>query len=646
LNEIEEIKARLDIVDVIGQYVNLQKAGRTFKAPCPFHNERTPSFIVSPDRQSWHCFGACGTGGDIFSFIMKREGIEFPEALRILAERAGVHLQERRTSEEQDRQLARLYAANEAAAHFYRDLLLQGDAAEGARAYLQKRGLDRDAVETFLLGYSPQAWEALRDHLRKYGFSDREMIQAGLIVEGERGLHDRFRGRLMFAINDQKSRVIGFGARALDDSTPKYINTSQTALFDKGGILYALDRAQNGIRRDGRAVIVEGYMDAIAAHQHGFDNVIAQMGTALTERQVRIIKKLANEIVLALDADAAGSQAMIRGHEVIREATETGHAVPVVSWRGLVGYQESAAVNLRIAVLPGGRDPDDVIRQDPDLWRRLIEEARPVLDFRLEAAAAAHDLSDPRGRSQFVGEFLPLLSAVTDPVLRAHYLQRLSRLSLVAEEELAAMLGRGRTTAARRFAPPGGSAHGPITPKGDPREEFLLALLLRYPELRSDGAEVPDGLFWESENRLVLTAWKKALAGPPASADRQMLEAVKAELPLELEPYLERLNVRKMPAFNPQQAREALRDCILRLERRALEAEKQAVSALLATREEEVGPAALVTVLLDEDAGRDDQQARELASLQLRDLETGLKLHGLPVSAPPAGEGSQGNREE
>ena len=267
----------------------------------------------------------------------------------------------------------------------------------------------------FLLGYSPPAWEALREHLNNHGFIDREMIQAGLLIEGERGLHDRFRGRLMFAISDQKGRVIGFGARALDDSLPKYINTSQTALFDKGGVLYALDRATAGIRREGRAIIVEGYMDAIAAHQHGFDNVIAQMGTALTERQVRIVKKLASEIVLALDADAAGSQAMVRGHKVIREALgESDHAVPVISWRGLVGYQESASVDLRVAVLPEGRDPDDVIRQDPDTWKQIIAEASPVLDFRLNASAAMHDLADPRGRSQFVQEFLPL-SAVTDP---------------------------------------------------------------------------------------------------------------------------------------------------------------------------------------------------------------------------------------
>jgi DNA primase len=338
------------------------------------------------------------------------------------------------------------------------------------------------------------------------------------------------------------------------------------------------------------------------------------MGTALTERQVRIVKKLANEIVLALDADAAGSQAMVRGHDVIRESPdEAERTVPVISWRGLVGYQESAAVNLRIAVLPEGRDPDDVIRQDEATWRRLVDEARPVLDFRLEAAAAAHDLADPRGRSQFVQEFLPLLAAVTDPVVRAHYLQRLARLSLLSEEELASMLARGtqRREAGRQPKP----AAAVAAPKGDSREEFLLTLLLRYPELRAEGLEVQEDLLWESLNRQILTSWKRS----------GELDAVKTELPLELEPYLERLIVRKMPAFDPPQVREAFRDCILRLQRRALETEKQAVSALLATREEEVGASALMEAALSE---TEDSQTKELADLQLRDMETGLKLHG------------------
>ncbi len=615
MNEVEEIKARLDIVDIVGQYVQLQKAGRTFKAPCPFHSERTPSFIVSPDRQSWHCFGACGTGGDIFSFVMRKEGLEFPDALRMLAERAGVRLQERHVSREQDRARERLYAVNQAACQHFRKLLAASPAGKQAYGYLERRGIDEATAERFGLGYSAPAWEALREHLATLGFSDHEMLSAGLLVEAEGRLHDRFRGRLMFAISDVKGRVIGFGARALDDSQPKYINTSQTALFDKGGLLYALDRAQQGIRREGRAVVVEGYMDAIAAHQHGFDNVVAQMGTALTERQVRLLKKLAGEIVLALDADAAGSQAMLRGHEVIREALRGSEkTVPVVSWRGLVRYQEAASVNLRVAVLPDGQDPDDVIRAGPDLWRSLIEGARPILDYRLEAASAVHDLNDPRGRSSVVQEFLPLLSAVADPVVRAHYVQRLSRISLLGEEELSAMLARGipRPSAGVAVNP----AAGASASRGDQREEFLLALLLRYPELRPQAIGLPEELLWESENRQILAAWKQ---GPE-------LEAVKSAVPLELGPHLERLTFRTLPAFDAMEAVEALRDCTAKLKRRALEVEKQAITALLASRQEELGAAALVGAAGS--APAEDESARELADLQIRDMETGLKLHG------------------
>ncbi len=613
MNEIEEIKARLDIVDIVGQYVQLQKAGRTFKAPCPFHNERTPSFIVSPDRQSWHCFGACGTGGDVISFVMRREGLEFADALRMLAERAGVTLRERRTSEREDKERERLFAANEAAARFFHSLLASGDGGRTAREYVERRGIDLTAAETFLLGYSPSAWEATRQHLHDKGYSDAELRSAGLVIDGESGLHDRFRGRLMFPIRDARGRIIGFGARALDDSLPKYINTSQTALFDKGGMLYALDRAQAGIRREGRAVIVEGYMDAIAAHQNGFDNVVASMGTALTERQVRLLKRLAGEIVLALDADTAGSEATIRGHDVVRDAlSDSDRAVPVVSWRGLIGYQEAASVELKVAVLPEGRDPDEVIRKDPEAWRTLIAQAAPVLDYRLEAAARTLDLSNPRGRSQLVQEFLPLLTAVTDPVVRAHYVQRLSRLALVNEADLGGLMarprGRGQAPRPAAAAPPAAST------SGDNREEFLLALLLRYPQLRKEGLDLPEELLWESENRQVLRAWKQS----------EESEAVKEAVPLELQAYAERLTQRRLPSFDAREAREALQDCQRRLEHRRMEAEKQAIGALLAAREEEFGATALVEALA---AQANDEQTGEALSLHRRDMEAGLRLH-------------------
>lgn len=619
MNEIEEIKARLDIADVVGQYVQLQRAGRSYKATCPFHSEKTPSFFVSPDRQSWHCFGACGTGGDVFSFVMRREGIEFGEALSMLAARAGVALPERQRHPEQERERERLYAANEAAARWYRQLLVSSDAGKTAREYVQRRGVDEPTAEAFLLGFSPPSWEATREYLRERDYSDAELLAAGLLVEGEKGLHDRFRGRLMFPIRDARGRYVGFGARALDESMPKYLNTAQTAVFDKGGILYALARAQDGIRRQGCAVVVEGYTDAIAAHQRGYDNVVATMGTSLTERQVRLLKRQTRNIVLALDADAAGSEAALRGHEVVEEALRQGadrETVAVVTWRGLVRYQDATSVDLRVAVLPEGRDPDDVIRSDPTAWQELIASARAVLDYRFDAAVTRHDLSTPRGRSEAVQELLPLLEAVTDAVVRAHYLQRLSRLSLVREEELSGMVsGRRR---ARRTPEPEVGAPSLGNTRGDARrEEFLLALLVRLPHLREAGLQIPEDLLGESENREVLAAWKRS----------SELDTVKESLPEELKGHLERLINWRLPEYAAKEAEAALADCRQRLERRQVETEKQAMAALLAAREEELGASSLVEAVVSgsEDA---DETVKEAVNLHRRDMETGLRLHG------------------
>jgi DNA primase len=621
MNEVEEIKARLDIVDVIGQYVQLQKSGRSFKAPCPFHTERTPSFIVTPERQSWHCFGACGTGGDVITFIMKKEAIEFPEALKMLADRTGVKLHGRRESAQEDRRRQRLHAANDAAAEWYSGLLKNDRAAKPAREYLARRGVDTATARDFGLGFSPSGWDALHKHLRSAGFEDDELLRAGLLVRGESGLHDRFRDRLMFTIRDAKGRTAGFGARALADSSsgPKYINTAQSPVFDKSGLLYALDRAAAGIRSEGRAVIVEGYMDAIAAHQHGFDNVVASMGTALTERQVRLLRGTTNQIVLALDADAAGRDAAIRGHDVVREALrDSGAATPVVTWRGLAGYQQTVDVELKVAVLPDGRDPDDVIRAAPDDWRTLVERAVPVLDFRLDALAAANDLSTPAGRSQLAHEFLRILAVVTDPVVRAQYLQRLGRLTGTGERELAAMLEDARRSPRGGRAAPTKDA----VAQGDNREEFLLALLLRYPALREDGLGTPENLLWNGENRALLTAWKAIDAADDSAAQ---LEAVKNSLTVELWPHLERLTLRKMPDFDIKQAREAFHDCELRLARRGLAAEKQATGSLLAEREADVGASLLAEATV---SGNDDKELLEVVNLQEQDMRTGLKLHG------------------
>lgn len=605
MNEIEEIKARLDLVDVVSSYVPLQKSGRTFKANCPFHSEKTPSFIVNPDRQSWHCFGACGTGGDVISFVMKREGMDFPEALRLLADRAGVRLPERQVSEAQERERQKLYSANEAAAEWF-SVSMAAKPGAPARSYLERRGIDDGTASAFRLGFSPPLWEGLRTHLTGLGFTDRDLLDAGLLTQGDSSPHDRFRNRLMFPVSDIKGRIIGFGARALDDSLPKYLNTAQTALFDKSGTLYALDRAQEAIRGEGRAVIVEGYMDVIAAHQFGFANVVAQMGTALTERQVRILRRLTTNVVLALDADAAGTAAAVRGHDVVRGSgarpDEGDLGLTQVNWRALVSQQERSTVNLLVAVLPPGMDPDDVVRESPETWRRTIEQAQPVLDFRLDTAAASRDLADPRQRSELVSEFGPLLSALTDPVVRAHYIQRLSRLAQIGEAELAATLSRrgeragtGPSTAQR--------VSGATLP-GSAKEDFLLALLLRYPSLQESGAKMDVNLLWQGEARQLFEIWSK-IPEPAALAD---------VLPAELLPYFERLVQWNLPFQDRPEAEAALVQCKQDLERRKLLAEKQVVASQIADLQEREGL-----------AGTEDQT--ELDLLIRRDMEIARELH-------------------
>jgi DNA primase len=621
MSEIEEVKARLDIVDVVGQVVQLQKAGRTFKGLCPFHSEKTPSFIVSPDRQTWHCFGSCGTGGDVISFVMKHDGLDFGDALRLLAERTGVKLKERRVSEEQDRARKRLHDANEAAAEYFTRQLTT-DAGRTARSYIERRGIDVATANSFRLGYSLAGWSDCIERLRGLGFNEREIVSAGLAVQGENGLHDRFRNRLMFPVWDAKGRIIGFGARALDDSMPKYLNTAQTPLFDKGGTLYALNKAGEAIKREARAVIVEGYMDVIAAHQFGFENVVAQMGTALTERQVRLLQRLAAQIILALDADAAGTNAAVRGHDVVRQTAGAESEPTAVSWRGLIGHQETTSVDLRVVVLPEGKDPDDYVRSNPDGWRALIDEARPVLEFRLEVAAAAHDLTDPRGRSQLVQEYLPLLSAVGDPVIRAHYLQRLSRIAQVSEEELTSMLARPRRPVGQGTGVDmGRGAVRPGSPTGsrnraeiDQREAYLVALLLRYPGLREQGEAISPDILWDAEARQTLALWQEF----------ETPEVLKTNLPAELMDYFERLILWKIPQFTEALAADALADCVKRLNRRRLEAEQQAMTAQIAGLQEELGTAKITSAFTE---GSISEVSPELHETLQHGEEIGNELH-------------------
>lgn len=441
MSVIEEVKRRVDIVEVIGGYVKLSRSGRNYKGLSPFQSERTPSFFVFPDTQTFKDFSS-GEQGDVFSFLMKKEGWTFGEALRELARRAGVQLEER-TPEQQksaDHE-ARLRDALAQAAAYFHHLLLTAPQAAACRTYLhEKRRLTDETIVAWQLGYSLADYHALSNHLTARGFSMQELIDAGLVIEHEEGRrYDRFRGRLMIPIHDAKGQVVGFGSRSLDGSEPKYMNSPQTAVFDKGCLLFGLHRARSAIRSEQVAVLVEGYMDVIGCHQAGFANVVAGMGTSLTEDQFRALKRLAARIVLALDADAAGDRAVLRGVEVARDAIDR-EVQPIFDPRGTIHYESKLKADIRVAILPEGKDPDELVLASPERWREIVVNARPVVEHVIDVILRSRDISDPHAKSQAVRAVAPVLLDASDPVQRDFYIQYLSRRLQISPRAVLAVI--------------------------------------------------------------------------------------------------------------------------------------------------------------------------------------------------------------
>ncbi len=436
----EEIKSRLDIVDIVSDYLPLRKSGRSFSGFCPFHqNTRTPAFYVFPETQTWHCFGACAEGGDLFSFVMKKEGWDFKEALAKMAAKAGVELQplkpvDKKKQAAEDKMAALL----EAAADYFHMLFLHAPQAELARKYVGERALNEDTIATFKLGYALQSWDACRNHFHDQGYSDEELLAAGLLTENpDKGTrYDRFRNRLMIPIRDLNGRIAGFGARTLEkEGIPKYLNSPQTAVFDKSSLLYGLDGAKRHIREARQVVIVEGYMDVMQGWQAGFRNMVAQMGTALTGPQLQQLKRYTKRFVLALDADAAGQKATMRGLQVARETLDREVEVKFDA-RGLVQHEGRLQADIRIVTLPEGNDPDKIIREDPTQWPKLLEQAQPVVAYVIKMATRDLDMNDAKGKTAVAQQVLPLIKDIVDPVERDHYWQALARALRIDERAL------------------------------------------------------------------------------------------------------------------------------------------------------------------------------------------------------------------
>ncbi|MCX6056283.1 MAG: DNA primase [Chloroflexi bacterium] len=439
MTAIDDIKARLDIVDLVSETVKLRRSGKSYTGYCPFHpNSKTPAFAVFPDSGTWRCFGQCNEGGDIFKYVMKREGWDFSEALRFLAERAGITLEpltpERKATEDQ---FDRLRGLLEEAVVFFQFQLLKTSAGKVALDFLFHRGVKGETIQQFGLGYAPGLFDAMVNHFGPKGFSTDELVQVGLVNERDSGgFYDKFRNRVMFPIRDAAGKMTGFGARILDpEDIPKFLNSPQTVLFDKSHLLYGLNFARKPIRTFDQVVIVEGYLDVILLHQSGFENAVSPMGTALNEDQLRSLKKFTRRIVLALDADAAGEKATLRGLELARQALD--HETEFIfDAHGLLRHEARMQADVRVTTLPPGMDPDEVVLRDPEEWKKILASAKPIVVHVMETLAKNQNLEDAKVKSAIASQVIPLIEDVPSPVERDAYRQQLARLLKVDERSL------------------------------------------------------------------------------------------------------------------------------------------------------------------------------------------------------------------
>jgi DNA primase len=480
---VAEVRDRTEIVDLVSNYVQLKKTGRSYKGLCPFHQEKTPSFVVFPESGNFHCFG-CGRGGDVFNFYMGVEHVEFREALQELAKRAGIELVNTPSQPpEVDAHRNRLIELNELAGAYYANVLRNTPPGAAGRDLLTQRGVSAEIAERFGLGYAPDG-DALGRYLNQRGVDPELAAEAGLLSERDSGgYRDRFRNRLLFPIRTREGRVVGFGGRALGEAMPKYLNSPQSVIFDKSGLLFGLDLAQESIRQDDQVVIVEGYMDAIAAHQFGYLNVVAAMGTAVTEQQIGLVKRLSRNIVLALDADAAGQGATVRSLEMLPGALDQ-ELTPIGAERDasrpraetMIVWQRRFKSQISIVRLPEGKDPDELIRRDPAFWPAVVASALPFLDFYIDAALSV-DLADAPAKSAAVRRLMPLLEAAGDNVVQAHYAGIIARRLQLPESSVLREL---RRTAVRSTAPRSSRVALPATATRSSHEDHLLALLLRH----------------------------------------------------------------------------------------------------------------------------------------------------------------------
>ncbi|MCG2686211.1 DNA primase [Candidatus Parcubacteria bacterium] len=504
-NQIEEIKQKVDVVELVQSYFPLQKAGKNYRARCPFHSEKTPSFMVSPQLQIYKCFG-CGQGGDVFSFVQEMEGIDFGESLRILADRAGVKLKSYRSSPEQS-QRERLYEINHLAAEFFHFLLTQHRVGRRALDYFHRRGIKDETIKQFKLGYSPDSWDSLGKYLLSKDYRLTEIITAGLCLPkgGGRRFYDRFRGRVVFPLIDHRSRVAGFSGRVLEAEAdqPKYLNTPETPVFKKGQFLYGLNLSKRAIKEAGEAVLVEGQMDLISPFQAGVQNIVASSGTSLSVGQIRLVKRYADSVIFCFDSDSAGEAASQRGIELF----------------------EGEGVNVKVAVLPPGvKDPDEAVRQDLAAFRKSLKNSVSIFDFYFQIAFAKWDAQASLGAKRISSFLLPKIASVGDAIQKDRYVSRLAtELNVSATVVYQAL---ARYTAAGERDRAGTVLIGPEVSR--PKlGECMLAQLFKAPLEVSQTVAHKLGQkdFPQLESRQIFAAFKEYVSGRKRAVDLKVFAA-------------------------------------------------------------------------------------------------------------------------
>jgi DNA primase len=574
MGDIDEIKSRLNIVDIIGKVVTLKKAGRNFKGLCPFHSEKTPSFVVSADRQIFHCFG-CGKGGTIFDFFMEYHHVDFAEALEDLATLAGVKLTRRAGDPKESSLKQKLLEVNHLASEYYHYVLTSHALGEKGKLYLKNRGISDKSIKTFGLGYSPNSWDALYKFLRKKGYDDEILEKAGLIIRSSKAYdqrsssyYDRFRGRIMFTLKDHRGHVVGFAGRVLDPEVKeaKYINTSETPVYSKSNILYGLDVTKDAIQKINEAVVMEGELDVISSFQEGISNVVAIKGTALTEGHVRLLRRFTDRLAFALDGDMAGDAASRRGIEIA----------------------DSMGMDMRVVTIPLGKDPDEAARENAGLFKKAIKDAVSVYDYFLTSALARFDVSTAYGKKKIAEELVPVITKIDNPVIQNHYVKKLASAISSSEQAIAESMRRAQRPVGRTQSEAADPRRDAST-RPEKMEIYMLALMLQGDTRELFGQLEDKGLLVEFHNAAVHRIMDQLVSTLSSSEGKIDVSAFAASLPAELVPTVDEALLWDIGDMDPSES-----NFMLEWQKMVREFEKvtlrRRLSALVRQAEEEGDP--------------------------------------------------------